>query len=290
MDFFQGSLPPNFISFCLDNQSADEHQSQTNTAAVNLAEPSQSSISVPVLRATPNPVPSPPPFPPIRAVLSQTLQMVADSPFSNESNIDVTAYADEVVQRMEASQGLTGTDQANLTEGEPPTAQSQNAQSMNQASGFVRASTPTPLEQNRTEVVSLSLLESSLSVVPQSQTDLPELQFTRDQVRETPTVTYLQSDGEASSSAHEPPPLPGGAEQPSAAGDHSDNNQTVGTTSQSDCPLLYETILFGTEAASAGVKTQGQRRMIQDNRERLNLSSNPRRRYYGICQDEVGRP
>ena len=68
-------------------------------------------------------------------------------------------------------------------------------------------------------MVSLSLLESSLSLVPQSQTDLPELQLTRDQVRETPTVTYLQSDGEASSSAHEPPPLPGGAEQPSAAGD-----------------------------------------------------------------------
>ena len=214
-------------------------------------------LFVPVLRATPNPVPSPPPFPPIRAVLSQTLEMVADSPFSNESNIDVTAYADEVVQRMEASQGLTGTDQGNLTEGEPPTAQGQNALSMNQASEFVRASTPTPLEQTRTEVVSLSLLESSLSVVPQSQTDLPELQFTRDQVRETPTVTYLQSDGEASSSAHEPPPLPGGAEQPSAAGDHSDNNQTVGTTSQSDCPLLYETIPFGTEAASGGSEDSG---------------------------------
>ena len=108
MDFFQGSLPPNFIPFCLDNQNADEHQFQTNH--------SQSSIPVPVLRATPNPVPSPPPFPPIRAVLSQTLQMVADSPFSSESNVDVTAYADEVVQRMEASQRLTGTDQANLTE------------------------------------------------------------------------------------------------------------------------------------------------------------------------------
>ena len=153
--------------------------------------------------------------------------MVADSPFSNESNIDVTAYADEVVQRMEASQELTGTDFTNLTERGPSTAQSQNAQGMNQASGFVRASTPTPLEQTRTEVVSLSLLESSLSVVPQPQTDLPELQFARDQVRETPTVSYLQSDGEASSSAHEPPPLPRGAEQPRATGYHSDNNQTV---------------------------------------------------------------
>ena len=177
MDFFQGSLPPNFISFCLDNQNADDHQSQTNSAPVNLAELSQSSIPVPVSRATPNPVPSPPPFPPIRAVLSQTPQMVADSPFSNESNIDVTAYADEVVQRMKASQELTGTDFTNLTERGPSTAQSQNAQGMNQASGFVRASTPTPLEQTRTEVVSLSLLESSLSVVPQPQTDLPELQL-----------------------------------------------------------------------------------------------------------------
>ena len=183
--------------------------------------------------------------------------MVADSPFSNESNIDVTAYADEVVQRMEASQELTGTDLANLTERGPFTAQNQNAPGMNQASGFVRASTPTPLEQTRTEVVSLSLLEPSLSVVPQPQTDLPELQFTRDQVRETPTVSHLQSDGEASSSAHETPPLPGGAEQSRVTGDHSDNNQTVETTSQSDCPLLYETIPFGTEAASGGCEDSG---------------------------------
>ena len=289
MDFFQGSLPPNFISFCLDNQNADEHQSQTNTAVLNLAEPSQSSIPVPVLRATPNPVPSPPPFPPIRAVLSQTLQMVADSLFTNESNIDVTAYADEVVQRMEASQGLTGTDQANLTEGEPPTAQSQNAQSMNQASGFVRASTPTPLEQTRTEVVSLSLLESSLSVVPQSQTDLPELQFTRDQVRETPTVTYLQSDGEASSSAHGPSCFSEELNNPAP------QETTVTTTRLWEllvnpiAPSYTRPFLLALKQRRAGVKTQGQRRMIQDNRERLNLSSKPRRRYYGICQDEVGR-
>ena len=103
MDFCQGSIPPKFISFCLDNQNVDDHQPQTNTAVGNLAGSSQSSIPVPVSRATPNPVPSPPPFPPIRTALSQTTQMVADSPFSNESNIDVTAYAVEVVQRMEVS-------------------------------------------------------------------------------------------------------------------------------------------------------------------------------------------
>ena len=143
MDFFQGSLPPNFIPFCLDNQNTDERQSRTNAALVNLAEPSQSSIPIPVLRSTPNPVPSPPPFPPIRAVHTQAPQMAADSPFSSGSNVDVTAYADEVVQRMEVSQEPIDTNLVNPTEERSLTAQDQDTLNASQIPEFVRTSTPT---------------------------------------------------------------------------------------------------------------------------------------------------
>ena len=257
MDFFQGSLPPNFIPFCLDNQNTDEHQFQTNAAPVNLAEPSQSSIPIPVLRATPNPVPSPPPFPPIRAVRSQAPQMAADSPFSSGSNVDVTAYADEVVQRMEVSRELIDTNLINPTEKRPLTAQVQNTPNVTHVSEFVRTSTPTPPEQSGAEEVSLSLLESTLSVAPQTQSGFPELQLAQIQTHATSAVSFLQTDEDASSFVHEPPPLPGGTGQLKTPGDHSDTNHTMETTSQSEIPLLYATIPFGAESASEGCEGSG---------------------------------
>ena len=252
MDFFQGSLPPNFIPFCLDNQNTDERQSRTNAALVNLAEPSQSSIPIPVLRATPNPVPSPPPFPPIRAVHTQAPQMAADSPFSSGSNVDVTAYADEVVQRMEVSREPIDTNLVNPTEERSFTAQDQDTLNASQIPEFVRTSTPTLPDRSGAEEVSLSLLESTLSVAPQTQPGFPELQLAQIQTHETPAVSFLQTDEEASSSVHEPPPLPGGTGQLKTPGDHSDTNHTMETTSQSEIPPLYATIPFGAESASEG--------------------------------------
>ena len=132
MDFFQGSLPPNFISFCLENQSVDESQIQTNTATSIPAESAQTSVPNSVPNLVRNPVPSPPPFPPLIAS-SRSVNLLArqanhpagfheqtsrgqslkdphqahptavDSPFSADSNVDVTTYADEMVERLEGS-------------------------------------------------------------------------------------------------------------------------------------------------------------------------------------------
>ena len=77
------------------------------------------------------------------------------------SNVDVTAYADEVVQRMKVSQELIDTDLVNPTEERPLTAQGQNTPNASHVSEFVRTSTPTPPEQSAAEEVSLSLLEST---------------------------------------------------------------------------------------------------------------------------------
>ena len=253
MDFFQGSLPPNFISFCLEQQNVDEPQIQSITTTGNSTALPQRPLPI----SMPSSTPSPPPFPPIRTFLGQAQQLTADSPFSNESNVDVTAYADEMVQRMEVSQGLTDTNPASPTEEEPSPAQDPVVPDVGHVPIQVRTSTPTPLEQPGTEVTSISQLESSLSVAPQSQSGFPELQLAQNRSHDTSAVSFLQSDDEASSSVHEPPPLPGGAGHFTAPGDHSDTTQAVDTTSQSEIPLLYASVPFGTGSASETQEDSG---------------------------------
>ena len=253
MDFFQGSLPPNFIPFCLEQQNVDEPQVQSITTTGNSTALPQRPLPI----SMPSSTPSPPPFPPIRTFLGQAQQLTADSPFSNESNVDVTAYADEMVQRMEVSQGLTDTDPASPTEEEPSPAQDPVVPDVGHVPIQVRTSTPTPFEQPGSEVTSISQLESSLSVAPQSQSGFPELQLAQNRSHDTSAVSFLQSDDEASSSVDEPPPLPGGAGHFTAPGDHSDTTQAVDTTSQSEIPLLYASIPFGTGSASETQEDSG---------------------------------
>ena len=103
MDFFQGSSPPNFISFCLENQIVDENQTPTNTT-VNIHTQSEETFdpsSVLTANLAQDPIPTP--LPHVRFVTFQD-QNTTESPLSTERNVDVTAYATEMVQRMEASQ------------------------------------------------------------------------------------------------------------------------------------------------------------------------------------------
>ena len=210
MDFFQGSLPPNFISFCLDNQNLDEPRVQTTITTDNSAGTIQRPVPISMSGYVSGANPSPPPFPPIRAAREQTEHMAVDSFFYNESNTDVTAFADQESQRMETIQGLTGADSASNVEEGPITAQDQSVQIAVQGAEYVRASTPNPANQPRTSVDSLTQLESSLSVAPRMNTGFPELQVLQDQTQEMSGVSFLQSEGDASSSIIEPPPLPGG--------------------------------------------------------------------------------
>ena len=89
MDFLQESSPPNFIPFYLD-----KHHSQND--------------QTPDLGSTTSPAPgkvcTPTPFPPIKASSSRTQVRATDSPFRTDSNVDVTTYASEIVQRMEGAQ------------------------------------------------------------------------------------------------------------------------------------------------------------------------------------------
>ena len=98
MDFFRGSIPPNFISFCLANQAGNEPQPQTSTTASIPDEPVLASASVSGTIAVQVPHPTSPPFPPTRP---------PKSPSSTDSNTDVTAYADEKIRLLEEAQQTT---------------------------------------------------------------------------------------------------------------------------------------------------------------------------------------
>ena len=82
MDFYQGSTPPNFISFHLGIENTEEGQTPASDFSIQSAS---------------NVMPSPPPFPPLRAPIS---------PSSTDSNFDITAYAEERVRVNEHAQGL----------------------------------------------------------------------------------------------------------------------------------------------------------------------------------------
>ena len=84
MDFFQGSSPSNSISFGSDKQGFQF------TECAQIPDSGFNTIPAPIM------VRSPPPFPPIR------------SPSSTDSNVEVTAYAEERARIHEDAQKLTG--------------------------------------------------------------------------------------------------------------------------------------------------------------------------------------
>ena len=80
MDFYQGSIPPNFISFCLENQTSDETQVPAN---LSLDNPVETVVSAPHT-----------------SVLTQSQETKG----STDSEVDVTTFADEMVDMMEKAQ------------------------------------------------------------------------------------------------------------------------------------------------------------------------------------------
>ena len=143
MDFFQGSAPPNFISFCLANQSEDELQASANTvpnlSATLTQVASHSSSSDPVLP----PVPSPPPFPPLVPTISRIQAGDVALPYSPDSNTDVTSYAGEMVQRMEEAQASLVAKTSSVVGTTLDTASVQRVPENNLTLPFPRSSTPT---------------------------------------------------------------------------------------------------------------------------------------------------
>ena len=95
MDFFQGSSPPNFISFCLDNQNVNETQTSSNPVLEIPTEPLQTQASTgSALPDTPTEPDSGRP----------NVAAFEASPGSIDSQTDVNVYAELMVRRLESSQ------------------------------------------------------------------------------------------------------------------------------------------------------------------------------------------
>ena len=164
MDFYQGSLPQNIISFCLESQNDEEPQIQTDTVADNLAGTPLISAPTAVLGTVPTLVPSPPPFPPIR-ISVQSYQQAADiTPANSDGHKQTIASNDRPDQHEEGAQepSVVGVSSP-VVEG-PNVSHSQDVLTTEPNPGLVRASTPILHDQTDAGIVSISQLESALAV------------------------------------------------------------------------------------------------------------------------------
>ena len=238
MDFYRGSIPPNFISFCLDRQNLDDSHTPTNPASANPTEVISSMNSVPIPGTTRNLVPSPPPFPPLvsssqitrilpplvgPSVESQGLNsnsqssersgqdQVAEviSPHSVDSNIDVTAYADEMVEHMQKTQLSNEIVEEIVEVRREGAVKASHGTELSADMPITRSSTPIPHASCTVPTVSLSQLESGLEIAGPPDATLPQLLPVEGVPNETSKVSFLQQDEDNSSSVHDAPPLPG---------------------------------------------------------------------------------
>ena len=252
MDFFQGSIPPNFIFFHLRNENTEEGQTPASDSNI---------------QSTPNVMPSPPPFPPLRAPIS---------PSSTDSNVDVTAYAEERVRVYEHAQGLTSTpnidpvgkDPEKIGESEEvkgrQTTQAQEGATnvspndpiqTDPNSPFIRASTPTPGASNTQLEMNLTQLESGLRVATSSRTTLQQLLPAANPNNETSDVSFLQLETDDSSSFCDAPELPQGETKVRFLYEGTETEEAGDGTSHLSCPELYSFIPAPHNPSSSGEDT-----------------------------------
>ena len=250
MDSFQGSSPPNFISFCLAKQPGDELQTQTNSAADIPDQRTQTIVSVGTSSNVRRPQLSPPHFPPIRP---------QRSPSSTDSNVDVTSYADEKLQLLEQAQqqseGHTAEDserrEQETERGIPEGPSSAGIETRDTAPVF-RTSTPTSGVAGETNELDLTQLETGLTIAPSSRTILPELLPTNITPAEKSAASFLQIETDESSSLCDVPKLPTGTPKVRWLGDETGTEEAGDTSSQASAPQLYAYLPIGNVADTAG--------------------------------------
>ena len=250
MDFFQGSSPPNFISFCLASQPGDEPQTQTNSAADIPDQHTQTIVSVGTSSTVRGSQLSPPPFPPIKP---------PRSPSSTDSNVDVTSYADEKLQLLEqAQQQSEGHTAENSERGEQETGRgitegpSSTGIEARVTTPLFRTSTPTPGVAGETDELNLTQLETGLTITPSSRTILPELLPTNVTPAEMSAASFLQIETDESSSLCDVPKLPTGTPKVRWLGDETGTEEAGDTSSQASAPQLYAYLPIGNVADTAG--------------------------------------
>ena len=231
MYFFQGSSPPNFICFCLDNQNVNETQTTSKPA-----------LEIPVESSQPQVPPSStqPGTSTDHYSGQPNLVTLEASPGSIDSQTDVNVYAEAMVRRLEslqtseprvasvqASAGLDGAQESRNQRESTPLSSSNLA-----STSFQPSSEGVSLDS------SLTQLESTLRVATTSRTQLPELLSAHDLSREHSDPSNLQSNEDNDSSIYEVPALPSGETRVRFLTDLSEAKKTNEEASHVDLPIL----------------------------------------------------
>ena len=216
MDSFQGSIPPTFISFCLDNQTPE--------------------IGIP-------PNPSELPLPDSNEDVTTASRNVANpqiSSQSTDSDEDVNAFAEAKALSMETGilqiQEQSG---VSARDAELSHAEIQPSRPGPQSLLPIRASTPIPLETAGTSQASLTALESGLRVSDPLGSQLPELLTTTPTKTIVPISTTSTTDDDCESSVYEVPALPTQEHKVRFLTDLSEIEKTAEESSNATCPSLY---------------------------------------------------
>ena len=209
MDSFQGSIPPNFISFRLENQTTEIASTSANPSTT------VPTVSLPTEMGSQIPHPD----------TSQTMLSIQPDEKGNESrpdevtsihsadsDLDVTIYAESMVRQLESSQTPDRTQQE-ATQLDPSQGTDPGVQEDSSASNTGearRASTPLVTERGEAPTADLSALESALRVVESSGSQLAELVDVTQPDTNIEGDSLAHQDYDAASSIGDAPPLPGG--------------------------------------------------------------------------------
>ena len=168
---------------------------------------------------------------------------------SQDSDTDVTVYADSMVQRMEQTQS-PATKDSSL----PPSASSQGQELTSGTQELMptvleerRSSTPIQSEEEGRQDVNLSALESALEVVLTSGSQLPELRDREDPNQSEASGIQSKTDEDNASTVCDVPALPGGDPKVRFAVSRSEEEESTEESSRLVPVELYGYPLFAPE-------------------------------------------
>ena len=237
MDSFRGSIPPNFISFYLENQT-------TEVADVPVRPATTTSAANPPTEAGPQIQ-----NPSVSQELSRSRTDDITSTHSADSDPDVTSYAESMLQRMQQTQRIVTHEEKH-----PASALLQSQEQANDPPELVlttaenrRSSTLIQSDEEEVQEADLSALESALKVIEASESQLPELRNKNNSDQVDASGIQSRTDEDNASSICDVPALPGGDPKVRFAVGLGDEEESTGESSRLVPVELYGRPPFGPE-------------------------------------------
>ena len=233
MDSFRGSIPPNVISFCLENQTTEVVNSIAEPTATTSAASPPTKIGPQIQN------------PSVPQELSRSQADDITSTHSADSDPEVTSYAESMFQRMQQAQLTTAQE-----EDHPESVPLQSQEQVNDPPGLVlttaenrRSSTSIQSDEEEVQEADLSALESALRVIEASESQLPELRNRNDSDQVDASGVQSRIDEDNASSICDVPALPGGDPKVRLAEGLGEEEESTGESS-----LLVPVELYGRPA------------------------------------------